>query len=127
VTRGFRKADAARYHGLEYLVAEKLLQIIRNLTRQIRTIVVHRQENAFDLQIVLKRVAYAVYGVEELRDTFQREEFALNGYQHRIGGDESVQREEIQGRRAVDDDVIEVLFDSFEGVPQASLPVVVIY
>src|ERR1035437_7563485 len=84
---------AARDNGLEHLVAEKLPQIRSHLTREIGSVVVHGEKDAFHLEGMLKRIAYAIDCVHELRDSLQGEELALNGHQDRVGRDKRVERE----------------------------------
>src|SRR5262245_44579462 len=97
---------AARNDGLEYLIGEELLEIVGDLARQIGPVIIHSEQNAFDSQVVLKRISDSIDSVEQLRDALQGEEFALNGNKDGIGGDQGVQREKIERGRAVDNDVI---------------------
>src|SRR5579864_3908939 len=48
VTWGFREADVPRNNCGEHLSAEEASKICRDLFRQRRPVVVHRQEDAFD-------------------------------------------------------------------------------
>src|SRR5205085_3214324 len=50
-TRRLRQTDVARNDALEDLRAEERAQIIGDLTRQRGALVIHRQENALDLEV----------------------------------------------------------------------------
>ena len=49
-------------------------------------------------------LADALDGVQQLADAFQREVLGLHGDEYRVGGDQGVEREQVQRRRAVQDD-----------------------
>src|SRR5689334_17949451 len=70
-TRSFRKSNAARNHGLEHLILKELFQIRRNLARQVRAVVKHREQNAFDFERMLKSRADSLDRVHELGNSFE--------------------------------------------------------
>ena len=72
---------------------------------------------------MLERIAYAVDCVHELRDSLQGEELALNGHQDRVGRDEGVEREQIQGWRAIDQDEAVLVPDVRDALAQAELAI----
>ena len=47
-----RQADIARNDGLKQALAEVFAERVGHLLRQIRAVVVHRQQNAFDIQLM---------------------------------------------------------------------------
>ena len=51
IARGFRQADIARDHRPVHLVPEVLLQLLRNLERERVSRVVHRSQEAVDLEL----------------------------------------------------------------------------
>ena len=55
----------------------------------------------------IERAAHAPHRADEIGQTFEREVLAVQRNQHRVGGDERVEREQAERRRAVDEDVIE--------------------
>ncbi len=59
------------------------------------------------LSVGLRVVAHLLDGLEELRQSLQREELALQRHQDRIGGRHCVDREQVQRRRAIDQHVAE--------------------
>src|SRR5574340_475 len=104
-TRRFGQSHAAGNDGSEYLVTEKFLEVRRHLPGEIRAVVEHGEQDAGDLQRVVERGANAVHGVHQFGNALEREELALDGHEHGIGGEQGVEREQIQRRRAVYQDV----------------------
>jgi hypothetical protein len=72
---------------------------------------------------MLERIAYAVDCVHELRDSLEGEELALNGHQDRVGRDQRVEREQIQGRRAIDQNEAVLFADVRDALTQAELAI----
>ena len=89
---------------MEDLILEELPQVGGHLAGKVGAVVVHGEEDAFDFQGVLEGMSDAVDGVHQFGYPFQGEEFALNGDQNGIGGDQSVEGEEVEGWRAIDQD-----------------------
>ena len=52
---GFGEANISGDYSLKDLSAEKAAQIGRNLARERGSLVIHRQENAFDLKLWIER------------------------------------------------------------------------
>ena len=50
----------------------------------------------------VERLLHALDRADQLRQPFERIEFALQRHQHAVGGDQRVDRQQVQGRRAVD-------------------------
>src|SRR3989442_1309413 len=69
----------------------------------------------------MKRIAEPVNRVEELGNPLEGKEFTLNGNQDGIGGQQIIEREEIQGRRAIDQNIIVLAPDTVHLVLQAEL------
>src|SRR5579871_1397684 len=93
--RGLCEADASWNYRLKDLVTEELLQVSGNLTCEIRAVIKHRQQNAFDLERVQKRLAHAFYRVHELGDALKREKLTLNRHQDAVGGHQGIQSKQI--------------------------------
>ena len=55
----------------------------------------------------IERGADAAQRGDEIGEPFEREVLAVERNQHRVGGDERVQREQAERRRRVDEDVVE--------------------
>src|SRR5215475_5417839 len=94
VGRRLRDAHVARDHGLVDLAPHELTDIGDDLVRQIVAGVEHGQHDAVDRQIRIERGADLLDGLQKLRQTFEREELALQRHQdcirrrHRIHGEQ---------------------------------------
>ena len=97
------------------------------LVCQAQAGIVHCQQEAFDFQLRVQPAFYYSYGVQKFGDAFQREIFGLYGNNHRIGGCERIHRYKPQRRRAVDDDVVVLVFHRSEHVQQHPLALVFVY
>jgi len=101
----FGQTYIARDYGFEDLAAKEAAKICCHLLRERRTIVVHGEEDAFDRKGRIDRPAKPHQCVKELGDTFERQVLALDRYKNGVAGRERIQGKEIEGRRAVDQDV----------------------
>src|SRR5215469_7599862 len=66
-TGGLSEPYTARNNGLENTLVEEIAQILFNLAGEVCPVIVHREQNAFDLQLGVEGIANAVHRVEELR------------------------------------------------------------
>ena len=82
---------------------------LRHLLPQIRALVEHRQQHAFDVERRIERRAHAAHRADEIGEPFEREVLAVQRNQHGVGGDERVERQQAERRRAVDEDVVVVV------------------
>ena len=83
--------------------------VVRDLLSEVRALVEHRQQHAFDVERRVERGAHAAHRADEIGEPFEREVLAVQRNQHGVGGDERVEREQAERRRAVDEDVVEVV------------------
>jgi hypothetical protein len=120
----FREADTAGNDGAEDLVLEEVAEVGCHLARKVGAVVIHGEEDTFDGERVLEGFANAVNGIHELGNAFEGEEFALDGHEDGIGGDEGVERKEIEGRGAIDEDEVVVVTDFGQAVAEAVLAAV---
>src|SRR5204863_169919 len=74
----------------------------------VHPIVIHGEDDPFDLQPRIERVAHALNGGEQLRDPFERKVLALHRHQDRVGGAQTIDGEESERWRQVDEDVVVV-------------------
>ena len=81
----------------------------RDLLAQVRPLVEHRQQHALDVERRVERRANAAHRADEIGEAFEREVLAVERNQHRVGGDERVERQQAERRRAVDEDVVELV------------------
>src|ERR1700737_1801860 len=94
VARSFGEADVARDDRPIELVAEVLLQIGRDVERQRVSRVVHRTQQALDLQLRIQVRADLADRLHEIGEPYERVVLALHGDEHAVGGAESVEREQ---------------------------------
>src|SRR5581483_10299904 len=118
----FCQTNVTRDCRREQLVAEKLLQLGRDLLREVGPIIEHRQQNAFNFDLGIEGTANSLDCVEQLRNSLEREIFRLHGYENRIGCDQGVQREQIQSWRAINNDEVEFLAQRRKRVAQFEFP-----
>ena len=94
---------------MKNISTEKVPQVGLDLASEIGSVVVHGQEDALDLKWLIEGAFDTIDGIHELGNAFQSEKLALDGNEDAIGGDQSVQSEQIQGGRAIDNDVVEAI------------------
>ena len=80
-----------------------------DLLAEVRALVVHRQQHAVDVERRVERGAHAAQRDDEVGEAFEREVLAVQRDEHGVGGDEGVEREQAERRRAVDEDVVEAV------------------
>ena len=100
VARRFGEPDVARDHRAIDLVLEELAHVARDLLAEIGALVVHRQQHAFDVERRVERGANAAQRGHEIGEAFEREVFAVQRDQHGVGGDQRIEREQAERRRA---------------------------
>ena len=106
VARCLRQPDAAGDDRLEHGVVEVMLHLGRDLARQVRPGVEHREQHARDLELGMEMVADQVHRREELRQALERVVLALDRDEDRVRGRQRVDREQAERRRAVDEDPV---------------------
>lgn len=74
----------------------------------------HREKNSFDFEARIECAANAHKGVKEFGHAFEGEIFALNRDHDSVGGDESIESEEVEGGRAVENDEFVAILDLVE-------------
>src|SRR6185437_12579222 len=113
------QADAARNDSLEDLVAKKLAQIGGHLPGEVHPFVEHGEQDAFDSQGGVKGFSNTLHRIEELGDAFEGEELALNRDEDAVGRNQGVEGEEIQGRRAINNDEPVLIANGLELIAEA--------
>ncbi len=97
-----RQPDIPRNRGLTELLAEEPLQLRHDLLRQISALVEHGQDHALDGELWIEAAADAFHRIHQLTDTFQGEIFRLHRDQHRVGGNQGVEGEQIERGWAIE-------------------------
>ena len=117
----FGESDVARDRRLAHEVAEEAAELGGNGLRQVGALVEHGEDDAFDGESGVELDPDAVDGVEQLGDAFEGEVLGLHRDEDGVGRDQGVEGEEVEGRRAVEDDELEAVADGLEGVAEAIL------
>ena len=121
VTGGLGDADRTRDRGFVHLGAKVFLHLLHYLHREVVAQGEHREHHALDVQIGVVLFADGLEGADELRQTFQRIILALHRDQHTVAGAQTVQGEQVQAGRAVDEDEVIVLLHPGQRLAQAAL------
>jgi hypothetical protein len=101
----FSKPNRTRDDRLKDFFPERIAHARHHFMAQVGARVVHRQHDAFQLQ---RRVAAdaldALDHLENFRESFEREVFALQRNQHGVGRGQRIRHEHAERRRAIDQD-----------------------
>ena len=108
---------------VEDAILEELADVPRHLLPEIRALVVHRQQHAGDVEAGIEGAADAAQRGDEIGEPFEREVLAVERNQHRVGGDERVEREQAERRRRVDEDEVEAIAQRRPGSAQPALAI----
>ena len=95
-TRSFGNLDRTRNDNVEYYLIEKASHLVRNLFRQGRTSVIHRQKNAEYIQTRIKVSLNPLHRIKKLRNTLESVELTLDGDEQLIGSNKGIDRQETQ-------------------------------
>src|SRR5919197_1139400 len=121
VARSLREPHVARNHRVEDLAREVAVHLVPDLERQARPSIEHRENDAPDRETWIQPLANELDGLEQMGEPLERVELALQRHQHTIGRREGVDRQEPEGRGAVDDHEVVRLGHGLEGDAQAIL------
>ena len=94
MARRFAKPDVAGNHGRVDAILKELADVARDLLAQIGPLVVHRQDDAGDLEAGIVRSMHAAQRGDEVCDAFERKVLAIQRDEDRVGRDERVEREQ---------------------------------
>ena len=103
--RRFGKAHVARNDCLVDRVAHVGAHVRDHLAGQAIAGIVHGQNDAVDRQAGVERAAHLFDGGQELRQAFEEPVLGLQRDDDRVGGGERVDREQVQRRGTVDQDI----------------------
>ena len=107
---GDRGAD----HGLEDLLAVVLLELLVGLARVLRAHVGDVEHHAEELEVRVVELLRLLDDLERSLHALQREVLRLGGHERPVGGDEAVDRQQAERRRAVDQHQVVLLADVLE-------------
>src|SRR3989475_10348653 len=120
--RGFSDLYGLSDHGGEHLVISEIFQRVEHVAREDRSAVVERRKQAVHLEAWIQTRLHRLDDLEKCCDTFECVVLRLHGDDHACRRDERVQREETEGRWAIDEDVVVPVDDlARELVPQRHL------
>jgi len=111
-----REAYVPRNHRSEYLRAEEAPEVGGDLLGERGTIVIHSEQDALDGKCRVNRAAKAHQCVEQFGDALHGVILALNRHDDRVAGRERVNGKEIEGWRAIDENVVVVLANGLNEV-----------
>jgi len=114
--------DIAWNHGLEDLPAEMLPKALGDLFRQFGPGVIHREQDAEDIEGGIEAAANQRQGLYQLGQAGQGVIFALNGNYDALRRGQGIYRQQAQGGRTVDKNEAKVFLFGLEGFLQAALP-----
>ena len=97
--------------------------VVGNLARKVRPLVVHGQEHAPDLEHRIQGDLHPLDRLHQVRDAFEREILALDRDQDLVGRAQAVQRQEPERRGAIHEQEIVGVPDRIQGLLQAVLAV----
>jgi hypothetical protein len=115
----FGETNVAGNRRLVEKLAKEVLELGGYALGKVGAVVIHGEDDAFDEKAGIQGLSDAFDGIEELAYTFEGEILGLHGDEYGIGGDEGVQREEVECRRTVEDDDFKLLTNLLEGVAEA--------
>ena len=79
--------------GVEHLRLKELPDVTRDELAQIRSFVVHRQQDTFDVELWIQRPTHTTHGADQIGQAFECEVLAMQRNDHRIGSDQRIERE----------------------------------
>ena len=104
--RSLAQTHIARNDGIEHQVPEMAFHLFIHLVAQSQTVVKHRQQEAFDLQLRIQFRFDDLDRIQQLGDTFQRKELALHRNDHAVACGQRIDGDQTQGRAAVYQNII---------------------
>lgn len=107
--------------GAQHLFAEEFLQVGGYLLGKVGAVVVHGEQNAFEPKLRVECLCDAVQRANQFGDSFEREVFGLQRDQQAVGGDQGIERQQVQGGGAIEQDEVVACTDGLDGVAQPEL------
>jgi hypothetical protein len=87
VARGFAEPDVARNDGGVDPILEERPDVLCDLLTQVRPLVIHRQQDAGDVETGVEGRPHASKGRDQIGEPFERKVFTVQRDKDRIGGD----------------------------------------
>ena len=96
-----------------------LRTFVRDLVRQVVARIEHREQHAVQQQAGIQGRAHALDRADQIRQAFERVVLGLHRYEHQVGGDQRIDRQDAERGGTVDEDEIVVSADRFDRLAQA--------
>src|SRR5271155_2370713 len=77
-TWSFRKANVSRDQALEYLGSKEAAQVRSHLSGECGSLVIHRQQDSFNLETGVHSASNSHQRIEKFRNTFKSQIFTLD-------------------------------------------------
>src|SRR5262249_44979789 len=106
-------------YGVKDLPRKILPRFFRHLMRETVSGIEHGKQNSFERKSRVQGLLNQLESFQEGAQTLKGVIFALQRNQERIGGAERVQSEKPQRRRAIQQNIIEVIPNALQSVAQA--------
>ena len=90
--RGLTQTDVPLYDSSEYHIPKMFLQFLQHLIMYLCPSVEHGHDKTFDCKVRIYTFLNKSYGLEQLPESFQREEFRLNRDDDRVSGSKGIDR-----------------------------------
>ena len=107
-----------------FLAGEVALDLLGHLHAQVGPAVVHGQQDPLQADAGVQGPLHQPDGAQQVAESLQGVVLTLDGYQHRVGGAQPVQGQQLQGGRAVDEDVVVAVGHRVQGLTEQVLPVI---
>lgn len=124
VTGRLRKPNVARNHRAEEAFTEILPQCLGDLLGQVGPIVVHGKQHALNGDGRIEGCADPLQCGDQLGNALQCEVLCLHGNDERVGGRQDIQCQQVERRRAIQDNQVEFVPDRLERLAKTESAVV---
>src|SRR5919197_207664 len=108
-------------HRLENFAWEVTTDFVTDLQREARPAIEHREHDSFDREPRVESLANELHRLQQVRQSLERIELALQRDQHAIGCREGVDRQQAEGRWTVDHDIAVCVEDRSQRLGKAML------
>src|SRR5262245_18997495 len=109
MTGRLREPDVPRDDRLEDLTGKEPLKLVTDLERKTSPSIEHREQDAHDVETGVQPLTDELDGLDQVRQTFERVELALHRNEDLVGCCQGIDREDAQGRGAVEKNITKVL------------------
>src|SRR5690606_12784463 len=112
----FRQTDVAGNDGAEHGLAEVGLELVGDLLGKAVARIIHGAHDALGAKARIARARDRGNGLRQCREPFEGVVLALHGNEDPLGCHQGIERQHVERRRAVDEDVVVARSKRFEGL-----------